>query len=330
MELKHLPDVYFHSKYGKLYEKYESAEYKIFELKCEYGHVFYGFLKRSIPIVDGNKSDMITPHGYGGPIILHCMPGAEKELVMKFDKELSLFCKDEKIICEYVRFHPLLKNHVPFASLYRPAAIKKTVAIDLTLDFFMNFHQKRRSLIRKLEKNGISVEMDLEGKFLTEFLEAYAQTMERNHASNYYDFDRSYYTSLFNELSGNVFFLHAWYEKEIISSALFLHGDLFLHYHLAATFAKHTSRNASSLILHHACKLGKSHGYLYLHLGGGRTSDDDDDLLLFKSRFAKNGLISYYTGGRVHCCESYEKLNKAAAQRSGWNPNFFPAYRSVL
>ena len=330
MDLYYLPDIYFQPKYGKLYETHENADYKVYELKCEYGHVYYGFLKRPIPLVDGKMFDTITPHGYGGPIILHCTPGAEEELIMEFDKELSSFFHEERIICEYVRFHPLLMNHVPFAPLYKPVTTKKIVAIDLTIDFFMNFQPRRRSLVRKLEKEGITIDMDFDGKHLSLYLDAYKQTMKRNHALSYHNFDKDYYMALFNNLNENAFFLHARYENKIISSALFLHGDIFLHYHLGATFTEHTNKNAFSLVLYHACKWGKSNGKQYFILGGGRTPGDDDDLLLFKSRFAKNGLTSYYTGERVHCYESYEKLNKEAAKLPGWNPNYFPAYRSVL
>ena len=60
-------DIYFEENYGKLYEKMEGGKQEIFTFSCEYGKVRHQFIKRTI---NGEWFDLITPYGYGGPVIV--------------------------------------------------------------------------------------------------------------------------------------------------------------------------------------------------------------------------------------------------------------------
>ena len=60
-------DLYFDENYGKLYEKCEKGEAIIFEYEDENGKISNQFIKRKI--FDTEYFDIVTPYGYGGPVI---------------------------------------------------------------------------------------------------------------------------------------------------------------------------------------------------------------------------------------------------------------------
>ena len=64
-------DIYFEPKYGKLYEEMENGTCEVFEHRSSIGIVNHMFIKREIPITIDNTTyyDLVTPYGYGGPLI---------------------------------------------------------------------------------------------------------------------------------------------------------------------------------------------------------------------------------------------------------------------
>lgn len=67
-------DIYFDENYGKLYEEKENGKAEVYIFKTKEGRIVNQFIKREIPItISGEKYyDIITPYGYGGPIIEKC------------------------------------------------------------------------------------------------------------------------------------------------------------------------------------------------------------------------------------------------------------------
>lgn len=67
-------DFYFDKNYGKLYENVEDGIQEIFEYEDENGKISNQFIKRKIDTKINNKEyfDIVTPYGYGGPIINYC------------------------------------------------------------------------------------------------------------------------------------------------------------------------------------------------------------------------------------------------------------------
>lgn len=67
-------DFYFDRNYGKLYEKIEAGVQEIFEYEDENGKISNQFVKRKIDTKIDEKEyfDIVTPYGYGGPIINYC------------------------------------------------------------------------------------------------------------------------------------------------------------------------------------------------------------------------------------------------------------------
>lgn len=88
-------DIYFEKNYGRLYENVENGICEIFEVKSKNGRITNQFIKREIPIkIDNNKYyDIVTPYGYGGPIIEY-ISGSKEKLLEDYEEEFSKYCNN--------------------------------------------------------------------------------------------------------------------------------------------------------------------------------------------------------------------------------------------
>ena len=110
-------DIYFTEEYCSLYEPAEQGKTVSFQMDCPFGSVFHLFLKRPIPTpVDGVRYyDATTAYGYGGPVIRALKiprgstEGSARQMLLHcFEEKYGAFCKEQRIIAEFVRFHPVL------------------------------------------------------------------------------------------------------------------------------------------------------------------------------------------------------------------------------
>ena len=102
------PDIYFEPDYARLYETEDirAVEYRF---ECEYGVITNLFMKRRIDVslYDGKEYyDIITPYGYGGPVI-HSVTDKER-LIAAFMSDFQVYADRERIVDEFVRFIRLL------------------------------------------------------------------------------------------------------------------------------------------------------------------------------------------------------------------------------
>lgn len=157
-----VPDIYFLPEWGKYFEEKEkNGEIRLFELKHELGHVYYQFIIRPIPIdIEGGiYYDTITPYGWSGPIVIECAPNRVDELCTQFNEKFQSYCEQNRIVTEYVRFNPWLKNLEDFREIYETRNHGTTLYIDLTVkDFFMEeFSSKARTQVRRAQKNNLEI-----------------------------------------------------------------------------------------------------------------------------------------------------------------------------
>lgn len=238
MELptKALPDVYYDQAYAALYESVEKGVCGKFEYADENGAVLSLFMKRPVPWqVDGKTYyDLVTPYGYGGPAVLWAK---DKEALLEgYRRAFKAYCEQQRIVCEFVRFHPLLCNHRDFARQYSAVYNRHTLAVELTEDFFMTqFHSKCRNAIRKAEKAGVVCEIDEKCSTIDTFAQIYYKTMEKDQADEYYFFPLDYFHQMRQALEGRLILINAKLEGQTIASSLFMVSEKFMHYHLSAT-----------------------------------------------------------------------------------------------
>ncbi|MBE6038388.1 MAG: GNAT family N-acetyltransferase [Anaerofustis stercorihominis] len=326
-------DVYFHTEYGKLYEKAENGICDTFVYSDENGTVCNTYIKREVPqdMDDAVYYDITSPYGYGGPCIVN---STDKNLLIEnFRKAWNSYCIGNNIISEFVRFHPLEENHKDFGDMYNAVFNRHTLAIELTDDFFATqFSSKCRNSIRKAEKEGVSCVYDLNCENMDSFINLYYETMKKNNATTYYFFKEDYFYDMKKALGEDLILVNALYDGKIISSSLFMLSEEYMHYHLSATDPNHYNLSANNLILKYAADFGVESGRKWLHLGGGLSSDENDALFKFKRSFAREekNLKDFCIGRLVHNEDIYNKLTQHRIDKGEIDPDteFFPKYRA--
>lgn len=325
-------DIYYNVYYGKLYENTEHGKLETFEVDSEYGKIEHIFIKREIEMSTERKYyDIVTPYGYGGPIITEC--NDKEKLLAQFEKNFTEYCTKNNIVSEFIRFHPIFENALDFKGIYDVVYSRHTVGTNLK-DYDdpvqAEFSKSLRREIRKAEKNGVTVRTILEPKDLSVFKKLYEETMDRNEADAYYYFPDSYYEYIIKYLGKSVLEIQLIYENEIIASEMyFIEGDL-MHAHLLGSSQKMLDLDAGALLEATAARWGHEHGYRYIHHGGGRTSAEDDSLYTYKKKYGKNTEFDFYVGKKIWDREKYDEL---VAKREGElnhkiDSDYFPKYRA--
>lgn len=326
-------DIYFEPEYGKLNEQMEGGVSEMFRFTCEYGTAQSLYIKCKVPfLVNGEQYyDAVTPYGYGGPIIIECSD--RKKLIEAYGTAYKEYCKEHKIVDEFVRFHPLEENALDFAEVYEAKYNRHTIAVDLTDDDYsaVQFTPDCRNMIRKAEKKGVRVEIDTGCVHLDDFIRMYYATMDKNGASDYYYFGKEYFEKLKSIDKCKLILINGYVGDEIISSAMFMCSEKYMHYHLAATNPDYYSYSVNNIILAKAAEYGKKLGLEWLHLGGGLSSADNDSLLRFKRSFGRtdNNMKDFYVGKAVFMPEIYAELCNIAKENGLESDGFFPEYRKA-
>ena len=328
-----MDDIYFFPAYGTLNEKIEGGRAETFDFVCEYGRVRSVFIKREIPLMpDGERYfDAVTPYGYGGPQVVEA---SDREKLLEAYKESYIsYCRENRIVDEFVRFHPLSENALDFGSLYETTYNRHTIAIDLTDEDFAKtqFTPDCRNMIRKAAKKGVSTQIDEDCEHLDDFIRLYYGTMDKNAASDYYYFEKSYFDELRAIENCQVILINAWVEDKIVSSAMFMISGANMHYHLSSTDRAYYSYASNNAVLARAAEYGREKGLSNLHLGGGLSSDEKDPLFRFKRSFGRmeKNLKDFYIGKAVFLQDEYDLLCRIAKENGAEQTGFFPAYREA-
>ena len=327
------PDIYYTHDYVRLFEAMDHGTSIGYHFASDLGEVFFSFILRPVEINNQPTGffDIISPYGYGGPAILRVLPNRDDELIRAFDRDFSAYCRKNKIVSEFVRFHPLLRNVEYCKNIYQSTWNRHTAVVDLSVGDLMtdSFSSKCRNMIRKAVKNGVTIQFDFDGTTVDDFHRLYTLTMQKNMAQDYYYFTKEYFDETIQTLKGSIFILNALYEGRIVSAAMFMHHQQFMHYHFSATHPEYYKLACNNLILSEASHWGKSQGKQILHLGGGFTTAEDDPLFVFKKSFVKNELNDFWIGQRIHNHNIYQQLVELA-QKNKAEPlktDFFPLYR---
>ena len=243
MEKENCLDIYFDENYGKLYEYTEDGKTEVYEYKDENGTISNQFVKRKIPIKIGEKEyfDIVTPYGYGGPIIKNCIEGKKEELIKAYIKEFQNYCDKNSIVSEFVRFHPLVNNVNDFKEVYNAKYMRKTLGTNLKeFDEPVNseFSKSCRKNIRQAINKGITYKITKAPENIHNFKEIYYSTMDRNNATDYYYFQDEYFEKVLKYFKENVLLVEAIFEEKTIACGLYFIYNKTIHLHLSGTFCE--------------------------------------------------------------------------------------------
>jgi len=326
-----MQDIYFDPNYGKLYEKAENGKAVCWSYDGPEGYVSHQFIQREIPITisGGPWFDIVTPYGYGGPVVESVTEGYSRdELVHAFQQEFSAYCATNRIVSEFVRFHPLVNNAKDFAGIYRGECIRHTLGTNLK-DYDdpvgVEFSKGCRKNIRQAIRKGVSWRVTPHPEQIDVFKEIYYSTMERNGASDYYYFDDEYFEHCLAWFRDNLLFVEAIFEGKTIAAGLYFVFDKIIHIHLSGTRSEYLHLSPAYILRYAVAMWGKENGYYVIHHGGGRSNARDESLFLFKKQFAQNTEFEFWVGRKIWNTDIYGILCEACG--ADRNSPFFPAYR---
>lgn len=323
-------DIYFEPDYGKLYEKHEKGTSQVFEFKSQHGTVNNMFIKREIPFSINNEKyyDIVTPYGYGGPIITNVEKGSTDVLVAEFIDEFQQYCEQNNIVSEFVRFHPLVENAYDFEKYYDTLHIRNTVGTNLENykdPFQTEFSKSCRKNVRRALRSGVTFNIVEKPSDVSNFKDIYYSTMDRNNAMDYYYFDEGYFNSCVELFQDNLLLVEAVYEEKVIAMGFYFVYKNYIHIHLSGTLSDYLYLSPAYVLRYGVTQWGKENGYKMIHHGGGRTNSPDDGLLKFKKQFGKNTEFQFFIGKKIWNKEIYKQL--CQMRNVDGNVEFFPAYR---
>ena len=320
-------DVYWLSGYVKAFQIHGDGDPLLFFYEDGMTRGINVVMKRDVAKDDRFKGkipesqyfDFATPYGYGGWIV----EGENEEGL--FD-EYQRWVDRNGIISEFVRFHPMVKNHDASRSFYEVIQLGEVVHIDLSSPevIWNNIFSKNRNMIRKAIRNDVVIYNGRFPEIYEKFRTIYNGTMDKDEAEEYYYFKEPFYESVLNDLPQNAQVFWAEKDGRVISASIMIGANGYLDYHLSGSLREFSSLAPTNLLLYKVALWGNANGYRTLYLGGG-VGSGEDSLFKFKRSFYKGELNNFYIGKKVYNQEKHDKLLEMRTEIE--NPGYFPKYR---
>lgn len=263
--------------------------------------------------------DLSTPYGYGGWI----MEGDEHgRALVAYENWIN----NNNIVCEFVRFHPMLQNQQFCLGFYDVIQLGEVVHIDLFSPdtIWSNFAGSNRRKIKKALSYGVKI---YNGRFpiiFSQFRELYNSTMDKNEADDYYYFDESFYKSILDDLPYNSQMFWAQKDDKVIAASIILLENGYMNYHLSGSYSEFNFVAPTNLLLYEVALWGNANRYKTLYLGGG-VGSGEDSLFKFKRSFYKGDLNRFFIGKKIYNQDMYDEL--LSKREDIINDNYFPQYR---
>ena len=311
-------DIYYAPEYYSLYQNYGDGEACCFVFERDGDIIMYPFLRNPIRTLgyqlDKEDYDIQGAYGYNGII----SSNYDSDLISAFWESFDTWCRENNVVAEFSRFHPLLNNQKLASPKMKTFYSRHTVALDLTDDdiWMHQISSKNRNMIRKAEKEGVTI---VESDDYETFRKLYNGTMSDLHAEDFYFFPPEYYNEYKKTFKNESLLCLAQYDGKVIAGSMFMFSENYAHYHLSARDREYSRYAANNLILWYGIQKAKERGCKWLHFGGGTTGDDNDSLLKFKRDFSKT-LGEFWIGKRVHNQEIYNSIIQQ------WEANFLNSY----
>ena len=321
-------DVYYLSGYVKAFQIHGDGEPLLFYYEDNDVRGINVVMKRDIAkaphfsdrLSENAYFDFATPYGYGGWLI----EGNATELLFE---EYEEWCRQNGIVSEFVRFHPIVKNHLSCKARYEVVELGNTVALDLSSaeNIWANITVKNRNMIRKAQKNGIRISNGRSPEIYEMFREIYNGTMDKVNAASYYYFEEEFYRSLLNDLPRNAEVFFAEYDGKPVAASVFLFANGKMYYHLSGSVREYAHLAPTNLLLYEAALWGCANGCDTLFLGGG-VGSEEDSLFRFKRSFYRgDDLNRFYVGKKILNPLAYDRL--VEMKNTDVSGNYFPQYR---
>jgi hypothetical protein len=268
----------------------------------------------------GKYYDLQTPYGYGGMII----EGNNKAAAWEKYAEM---CRDEKIVCEFVRFSLFSGSEAYYDGKVEKRTHNIVRNLEAPMDeIYYDFEHKVRKNLKKAERNNLELIIDENGEFFDDFLEIYYSTMDRNNAEEEYYFPREFFEK-FRCMHDNAAWFHVKKDGKIISSELVIFNEKNCYSYLGGTYAEYFEFRPNELLKVGIMKWAKEKGIKNFVLGGGYGADDG--IYKYKMSFAPKGVYDFCIGTKIMLPDIYEQLTELRSMDLEFDVNtkYFPKYR---
>jgi predicted N-acyltransferase len=330
-------DVYYLSNYAKSFEINGDGDPILFFYCSNHLKGINVVLKRDISDFDPLKGvlpagayfDIVTPYGYGGFILEGKLDESE---IIAFYKEYETVLNKEKIVSEFIRYHPVLKNAEILRNIAPIDDLGFTISMDLKSNdvIWENLTSKNRNMVRKAQKSGIEIHHGNSIELQNDFIEMYYETMNYGNVSPYYLFSKKYFDSLRNGLLENHKIFYATLGNKKIAMAIILYANQKMNYHLSGSLNNFRGLAPNNLLLYEVASWGCKNGFKSFHLGGG-VGATEDSLFSFKKGFNRYSKNIFAIGKNICNKEIYDILVRSRAdicQTFDTVSTFFPLYRA--
>ncbi|MBE7940347.1 MULTISPECIES: GNAT family N-acetyltransferase [Ramlibacter] len=256
--------------------------------------------------------DASSPYGYGGPVANSRDAGF---LVAAWQACHEHLRGEERVVVEYLRFHPLLANEAGYPGQVLPN--REVVSVDLTTDFAAAYPLRLQQVLRKSARAGLHYGEQPFAPQARAFGAYHRAAMQAMGADAFYVFDDAYFEAMGRCPGARLALVTA--DGAWLAAALLLDGPGVREYHLAATVPEGRRLGASSALLHGAAEAARDAGLRQLYLGGGTDAKPDNPLLFFKGGFSPLRL-PYRTGSRVLDPAGYDEVKALFAAQHAAHP----------
>jgi len=294
------------------------------------GSVIYPFVLRPLHIEKftpahlGHSWDVVSPYGYGGPILLGGQPSSQS--VSAFWQGLTEWMMSHKVVSEFVRFPLGGHDNAGYPGEIEVRGRNVVRRLDTGIDVWMEFDHKVRKNVNRARELGVEVVYD-EGSRLEHFISIYTSTMARRSADSRYHFDARFFSQMQHTLADNLKFFYAIVEGKVVSTELVLLSEKTIYSFLGGTDESYYRYRPNDLLKYEIIRWGQYTAREQYVLGGGYCGEDG--IFQYKHSFAPKGCIDFKVGKRILDEKVFAELVCAREKYSQpINHDFFPSYRS--
>ena len=191
--------------------------------------------------------DLESPYGYCGPL----SNTDEEKYLKKFQDTYFNWCISSNVLVEFVRFHPLLNNHLFFKNLDK--VISERINRYTVLTEFNNdinfFNPKVRNKIRKTTKLDLTVDDELNEINFNNFKINYLNFLKEINADEFYKFNDVFFKKLYLLIQKKGFQLTIKNKDNFLGSSIFIGNKNYLNYYLTVITNKKLFPGINNLIL---------------------------------------------------------------------------------
>ncbi|RLQ86577.1 GNAT family N-acetyltransferase [Planomicrobium sp. Y74] len=308
LELFNITDIYYSCEYFHSALKLDPGEATLFYFVDDTGEgeVAYPFIKRQIKEDEFSFYDITTPFGYGGPVLK--VDGDGYKLGANFLAGFSNYCQAEKIVAEFIRFHPLLNNAEFFKDELELIPVCDTYTLPLQDFSSQNVFRDREAVSEYAIKKLGTV------KHMFDFLVLYYSTIRLNEEKDsYYFFTNDYFESLVSALGPNLQLFGAYKGNKLLAAYYVLTtkgGNIYNHLSGKAEGAE--VGGAEEVLLEKIAAWGAENNYLQYHLAGKQIGVSGQAETTGEPSYA-TAASTYYIARLVHDHEVYKAFHPLEA-----------------